>query len=306
MKSTASKNKAPRKSKTGVQVEIGVKKSRTSSRSPNTLKPTSGRASRPERLQRKPKSVNLQHLYVMFSSPESIRSYIYECASKVCEDYIRARTRNETLLYRKLAQELPLFITLSGASDLVNHLCASRDPVEAFIHFKANLQLEKLRRATVKVAAKGKPQKNVSSRRPRKNERALLTHLLCFEDIEVFPLAANLLGATLGMPLSGPETLFSSKQVVEEHGFSLSFTTCDGRTRTYRAFSAPRIERWTNEVKPAPLVIMRLPVNKCSRSSSHELSVQRCRRGPIRRKAGCRSDFPPQGPVTECLRSPVT
>jgi hypothetical protein len=111
----------------------------------------------------------------MLSSPKSIRTYIYECAAKVYEGHIRARTKSETLVYKRLAQELPLFISLSGASELVDHLCASKNPVEAFLHFKASLQLERLRRSTAKIATKRKRQKRVSSRASRK-KTALITH----------------------------------------------------------------------------------------------------------------------------------
>jgi hypothetical protein len=175
MKRSDSKKKICRKSPSKNEVAIGVEKGHSSSKSPSVSKPRDFHAPRSKGLRAKSGSANLQHLSIMFSSPESIRAYIYECASQVCENHIRARTTNETLLYKKLAQELPLFITLSGASDLVNHLCASKDPVKAFVLFKANLQIEKLRRATAKIATKGKRQNKALSRAPRKNEHALLT-----------------------------------------------------------------------------------------------------------------------------------
>jgi hypothetical protein len=176
MKRSDPKKIARRKSQSGNEATIVVRKPRTLSKERKGIKPARRRSSRLERLPMKPGSVDLQHLSIMFSTPESIRSYIYECASKVCEGRIRSRITNETLVYKRLARELPLFISLSGASELVDHLCASKDPVEAFVHFKASLQLEMLRRSTAKIATKRKRQNKVTRRASSKNGTALLTH----------------------------------------------------------------------------------------------------------------------------------
>jgi hypothetical protein len=146
MKSPRSKKKARSPlSKTKGEPTGGTELVCTSSRPMNIKEPAKLRASQSNLPQTGGAVADLLELVVSFSTPTSIRDVIYGRVSRMCERNVRAETTDETLVYKKLAQQLPFYLELTDAQGIINCLISSEDPLKAWLHLETDFQLFKLR-----------------------------------------------------------------------------------------------------------------------------------------------------------------